>query len=153
MVRWQTNRRCYAEGGSQVTKSENEFESKAVQILGLAHVGIRVHDLPRSRQFYEFLGFKLVWGPFGSDQVTSLKHFSGLEINLIVNAPEPKSPNVLMDVLEKHAGFTHIALKVDDVVTIEAKLEAAGVSISGRRGKDALFIRDPDGNVIELAAD
>jgi lactoylglutathione lyase len=137
----------------QMAKSSQEFESDAVQILGLAHVGIRVHDFARSRQFYELLGFKLVWGPFGEDHVAALKHPSGLEINLIVNAPEPKSPNILMDVLEKYAGFTHLALKIGDVATTAAALEAAGVSISGRRGKDALFIRDPDGNVVELAAD
>ena len=81
-------------------------------VLGLAHIGIRVHDLTRSRKFYELLGFKLAWGPFGPEQVAAMTHPSGLEINLIVNAPEPKSQNVLMDVPEKHAGFTHIALKI-----------------------------------------
>jgi lactoylglutathione lyase len=122
-------------------------------VLGLAHIGIRVHDLTRSRKFYELLGFKLAWGPFGPEQVVAMAHPSGLEINLIVNAPEPKSPNVLMDVAEKHAGFTHIALKISNVAVTEAALEVAGVPISGRRGKESLFIRDPDGNVLELAAD
>jgi lactoylglutathione lyase len=122
-------------------------------VLRLAHIGIRVHDLDRSRQFYELFGFKLAWGPFGADQVTSLVHPSGLEINFIVNAPEPKSPNVLMDVPEKHAGFTHIALKIDDLAATESALASAGVAISGRRGKAALFVHDPDGNVVELAAD
>jgi hypothetical protein len=30
---------------------------------------------------------------------------------------------------------------------------AAGGALSGRRGTSAVFLRDPDGNVIELAAD
>jgi lactoylglutathione lyase len=150
IVGWRIKRRKWR---FQMAKSDREFKSDAAQILGLAHVGIRVHDLARSRQFYELFGFKLVWGPFGPDRITALKHPSGLEINLIVNAPEPKSPNILMDVLEKHAGFTHVALKIGDVVTTEAALKAVGVPISWRRGKDALFIRDPDGNVVELAAD
>ena len=72
-------------------------------VLGLAHIGIRVHDLARSRQFYELFGFKHAWGPFGPDQVSALVHPSGLEINLIVNAPVPKAPNVLMDVPAKPA--------------------------------------------------
>jgi lactoylglutathione lyase len=125
-------------------------------VLGLAHIGIRVHDLRRSRKFYELFGFKLAWGPFGPEQVAAMTHPSGLEINLIVNAPEPKSPNVLMDVPEKHAGFTHIALKISNVAETEAALVAAGVPITGRRGEtpvNALFVRDPDGNVLELAAD
>lgn len=125
-------------------------------VSGLAHIGIRVHDLTRSRKFYELFGFKHAWGPFGPEQVVAMTHPSGLEINLIVNAPEPKSPNVLMDVPEKHAGFTHIALKISDIAATEAALVAAGVSITGRRGDspvNALFVRDPDGNVLELAAD
>jgi lactoylglutathione lyase len=125
-------------------------------VQGLAHIGIRVHDLARSRQFYELFGFKHAWGPVGSEPVAALTHPSGLEINLIVNAPESKSPNVLMDVPERHAGFTHIALKIGDVAATEAALVAAGIPITGRRGEspvNALFVRDPDGNVLELAAD
>ncbi len=122
-------------------------------VSGLAHIGIRVHDRARSQQFYELFGFKHAWGPFGPEQVTALLHPSGLEINLIVNAPQPASPNILMDVPEKHAGFTHIALKIGNVAAMEADLSSAGIPISGRRGKDAVFVRDPDGNVLELAAD
>ena len=122
-------------------------------VSGLAHIGIRVHDRARSQQFYELFGFRHAWGPFGPDQVTALTHPSGLELNLIVNAPESKAPNVPMDIAAKHAGFTHIALKISNVAATEADLALAGVQISGRRGKNALFVRDPDGNVVELAAD
>ena len=125
-------------------------------VKGLAHIGIRVHDLSRSREFYERLGFSFEWGPFGPEQVAAMKHPGGLEINLIVNAPATTSPNILMDVPEKHAGFTHIALAITDISAVEAALAAAGIAISGRRGTApvrALFVRDPDGNVIELAAD
>jgi len=125
-------------------------------VTGLSHIGIRVHDLARSRAFYETLGFVFQWGPFGPEQVAGLRHASGLEINLIVNAPEPEAPNVLMDVPHKHAGFTHIALAIGSVAETEAALARAGIAISGRRGDNpvrALFVRDPDGNVIELASD
>jgi len=124
-----------------------------LSVLGLAHIGLRVHDLARAQRFYELFGFRHAWGPYGPDQVTALSHPSGLELNLIVNAPDPQAPNVLMDVPDKHAGFTHVALKIADVAATEAALAAAGVGISGRRGGDALFVRDPDGNVVELAAD
>jgi lactoylglutathione lyase len=124
-------------------------------IQGLAHVGIRVHDLDRSTAFYEILGFTRSWGPFGPDRVTAMVHPSGLEINLIVNAAAADDPNVLVDGPQKHAGITHIALKIDDVGRVEAALKHAGIAISGRRGEPAtaVFIRDPDRNVIELAAD
>jgi lactoylglutathione lyase len=125
-------------------------------VTGLSHIGVRVHDLARSRAFYEKLGFDFQWGPFGAEHVVGMRHASGLEINLIVNAPDAAAPNVLLDVPRKHAGFTHIALAVGDVTRLEAALGEAGIAISGKRGENpvrALFVRDPDGNVIELASD
>ncbi len=126
------------------------------QVTGLAHIGIRVHDLARSRAFYERLGFRWAWGPYGPEPVGAMTHASGLELNFIVNAPDAQRPNILMDVAERYAGITHLALKIADVATTESELEQAGIAVSGRRGSNpvqALFIRDPDGNVIELAAD
>jgi lactoylglutathione lyase len=122
-------------------------------VSGLSHIGIRVHDYERSRAFYERLGFVHAWGPHGPDNVAAVRHRSGLELNFIVNAPDAAAPNVLMDIDAKHAGITHIALQVSDLARVEAELAAAGVALSGRRGTSAIFVRDPDGNVIELAAD
>jgi lactoylglutathione lyase len=124
-------------------------------VTGVAHIGIRVHDLARSRAFYERLGFAFVVGPVGPEPVAILKHPSGAEINLILNAAKAATPNMLMDVPEKYAGYTHMALAVEDVGAVEAALEASGIALTGSRGdpaaKDAVFVRDPDGNVIELA--
>jgi ribosome maturation factor RimP len=122
-------------------------------VSGLAHIGIRVHDYERSRAFYERLGFAHAWGPYGPEQVAAVRHASGLELNFIINAPAATEPNVLMDVAEKHPGITHIALQVADLQAVETELAAAGVLLSGRRGTRAVFVRDPDGNVIELATD
>jgi lactoylglutathione lyase len=126
-----------------------------IPITGLAHVGIRVHDLDRSVRFYALLGFEKTLGPVGPEPVAILEHPSGLEINLVLNAPSPDAPNILMDVPEKHPGITHIALLCPDILAAKASLEAAGVTISGgpvqftptARG---IFLRDPDRNVIEL---
>ncbi len=127
--------------------------SLSQQISGLAHIGLRVHDAARSRAFYEHLGFTWAWGPYGPDNVGAMTHPSGLELNFIVNAPDAARPNILMDVAEKYPGITHIALKIADVAAAREALVAAGIAISGTRGDVALFIRDPDANVIELAAD
>jgi lactoylglutathione lyase len=126
------------------------------QVTGLSHIGIRVRDVARSRAFYERLGFVWAWGPAGPEPVAAMTHPSGLELNFIINAPDAARPNILMDVPEKYPGITHIALQVGDVMTTETELKAAGIAVSGRRGSNpvrALFVRDPDGNVIELAAD
>jgi lactoylglutathione lyase len=124
-------------------------------VTGLAHVGIRVHDLARSRAFYELLGFEFVAGPIGHEPVAILRHPAGVEINLILNAAEASAPNVLMDVDEKHAGYTHIALAVRDLAEAQASLERAGHAISEGPvtfpdGSRAIFVRDPDRNVLEL---
>jgi lactoylglutathione lyase len=125
-------------------------------VRGLAHIGIRVHDLERSRSFYERLGFIFAWGPVGPEPVAAMRHPSGLELNFILNAPSASEPNLLMDVQEKHPGITHIALEIEQIDAVERALKEEGINISGRRGVSpvrALFVRDPDGNVIELAAD
>jgi len=80
-----------------------------IPISGLAHVGIRVHDLARSLRFYELLGFTKTAGPIGPEPVAILDHPSGLEINLVLNAPAAAEPNVLMDTGAKHPGITLVA--------------------------------------------
>src|SRR5262245_6678248 len=99
--------------------------AQSVPITGLAHIGIRVHDLERSTRFYALLGFKKTVGPIGSEPVAILEHPSGVEINLILNAPSAEMPNVLMDGPEKHPGVTHIALLCPDILAAKAVLESA----------------------------
>ena len=135
--------------------TDQATKADPVPVLGLAHIGIRVHSLERSMRFYELLGFTKTAGPIGPEPVAILDHPSGLELNLVLNAPSADEPNVLMDVPEKHPGITHISLLCPDIMAAKARLEAAGVKLSGgpvRFGPkaQAIFVRDPDRNVIEL---
>ena len=130
-------------------------ETIPIPIAGMAHIGIRVHDLERSVAFYELLGFRKTVGPIGPEPVAILDHPSGVEINLVLNAPKADEPNILMDVPEKHAGITHFALLCSDILSAKEWLEAAGFPLSGgpvrfETGAQAIFVRDPDRNVIEL---
>ena len=126
-----------------------------IPISGIAHIGIRVHDLERSMAFYSVLGFEKTAGPIGPEPVAILHHPSGIELNLVLNAPKPAEPNVLMDVPEKHPGITHIALLCPDLLAAKASLATVGFPV--REGPvrftpqaEGMFVRDPDGNVIEL---
>lgn len=125
-----------------------------VGVAGFSHVGIRVHALDVSAAFYRLLGFELIAGPVGPEPVAILRHPTGVEINLILNAHPECTVNLLMDVPEKHPGLTHLALRVRDVDAARAGLAEAGVSLSGQAtfpsGARAIFLRDPDGNTIEL---
>src|SRR5579863_10122561 len=132
-----------------------DAKTDVIPIAGLAHIGIRVHDLDRAVRFYSLLGFTKTVGPLGPEPVAILDHPSGVELNLILNAPSASAPNVLMDVPEKHPGITHIALLCPDILAAKARLEAAGHPLSGgpvQFGPRArgIFVRDPDRNVIEL---
>jgi len=83
-----------------------------------------------------------------------IRHPSGVEINLILNAPDARAPNILMDIAEKHPGYTHVALAIADAEAMRDALARAGIPISGTRGGTplaAVFVRDPDRNVIEFA--
>ena len=125
-----------------------------IPIAGLAHIGIRVHDLERSLAFYRLLGFEKTLGPIGPEPVAILMHPSGLEINLVLNAPASSTPNVLMDVPVKAPGVTHFALACADITEAAKSIQAAGYTVRDRAkfptGAEAIFVRDPDGVVIEL---
>jgi lactoylglutathione lyase len=134
---------------------DDSASAATIAISGLAHIGIRVHDLARAMQFYGLLGFRLVAGPFPSAPVAILTHPSGLELNLVLNAEAQSAPNVLMDIAEKHPGITHFALACSDLLSAKSALEAAGFPITEGpvrfpTGAQAIFVRDPDRNVIEL---
>ncbi|HEB27174.1 MAG TPA: VOC family protein [Porticoccus sp.] len=124
-------------------------------ITGINHVGLRVKDLAITRSFYEKLGFKFLLGPVGPEPVAIMEHPSGVNINFILNASEKTTQNLLMDVPEKHTGFTHMALEVTDLPSVQTQLEALALMITEGPittpdGASFIFIRDPDNNVIEF---
>ncbi|MGI9289147.1 MAG: VOC family protein [Pseudomonadales bacterium] len=125
------------------------------QITRINHVGLRVRDLDNARAFYEKLGFEFIVGPIGPEPVAVMEHPTGININFILNASaDAAQHNLLMDVAEKHTGFTHIALEITDREAVERQLNAVGIAITETvelpDGTVFFFIRDPDGNVIEL---
>lgn len=125
------------------------------EISGINHVGIRVTNLDEARRFYEQLGFEFIVGPIGPEPVAIMEHPSGVNINFILNADSGIKENILMDVPEKHPGYTHMSLDVTDIKAVEAELKRLQIRIT--EGPITipdvgvmLFIRDPDNNVIEF---
>jgi len=128
------------------------------KITGINHVGIRVTSLERARRFYKQFGFEFLEGPIGPEPVAIMKHPSGVNINFILNANSGIGNNVLMDIPERHPGYTHMALNVTDIKAVQATIENLGIEITEGPvtlpdGGVMLFIRDQDRNVIEFHQD
>lgn len=116
-----------------------------MKVTQLNHVALHVADLARSDGFYvDVLGLEKIarpafgfpgsWFRLGVDQ----------ELHLIARAVEG----------ELQPRERHWALMVDDMDGFVAHLEAKGIEFTGPKarpdGAMQVFLRDPDGHVIEL---
>ena len=120
------------------------------------HIGIRVSDKAVSIAFYERLGFRTLSDTgFEKGHPIIMQHPAGVVLNLLGPADMPNDRNILMDVGEKYPGITHVSFKVASLEAAKRFLAEHGIPLSGQFSfKDlrAVFIRDPDRNVIELDA-
>lgn len=127
-----------------------------IEISRVDHVGVRVRDLERAMKFYALLGFRL-HARATNDAVAIVRNEHDVELNLVYNAnADAGGKNILMDVPDKYAGYTHLALRVASIKAAIEALRSNGVRITqgpvsfGRDGHVSVFVRDPDMNVVEL---
>lgn len=118
------------------------------RIVALLHASLLVSDLERARAFYEgILGltpsparptmdFPGVWYDLGAAQL----HL------LVLPNPDPVTGR------PAHSGHDrHVALGVAGWEDLRQALDHAGIAYTlSRSGRRALFVRDPDGNALEL---
>ncbi len=119
-----------------------------MQHLELNHVALHIKDLEASCQFYASVlrleslprpafTFPGAWFRLGTRQ----------ELHLIAGRTDPVS---------SHNRGNHFALRVDDLEAWERHLERRGIAFQPRKqrpdGPWQVFLRDPDGHVIELFA-
>ncbi|MGA1212323.1 MAG: VOC family protein [Solirubrobacterales bacterium] len=118
----------------------------------LIHTCYRVLDLERSITFYEGLGLKEMGRlPIGDEAVNAYLGFEGdgprLELTFNFGRKEP---------YEIGSGYGHIAIQVDDLDRVLARLSLAGVEPEkppytvAADGPRLCFVRDPDGYRVEL---
>ena len=127
-----------------------------LDIESVNHVGIRVAEKERSVAFYGALGFAFKSDAgFLDGHPIVMKHSSGVILNLLGPANASEGSNILMDAEKKHSGITHVALTVASIEVARSFMEANDIAITGSfsfGNMSAIFIRDPDRNVIELDA-
>ena len=127
-----------------------------LEIQNVNHVGIRVSQKQASIDVYAVLGFELL-NDVGFEQghPVIMKHACGVVLNLLGPATVDGDTNILMDVDEKHTGITHVALTVSSIDHARSFVAENDIAITGSfsfGNMSAIFIRDPDRNVIELDA-
>jgi len=128
-----------------------------IEIEQYDHLGIRVADAARAIAFYESIGFRLL-KKVEHDAVVIMKNSADIEINLILNGVDlTGGRNILMDVPDKHPGYTHVAFRVAHINPVIADLKEKGIRITQGPvtfgdGHVSVFVRDPDRNVIEFRA-
>lgn len=129
----------------------------------LDHVALTVSDMDRALAFYqgllgcEVLGqlllesdtFKLVYLRKGGAYLELFAHRSTPERS----DERPAAPGTA----STEGGFQHLAFHTDDVDGVAATLEAAGVPFvqpprDAPGGVRLAFVRDPDGNQVELVS-
>jgi catechol 2,3-dioxygenase len=121
----------------------------------LGHVVFYVKDLERSLGFYrDLLRFKEVGHIFdgAASALTSGRTHHELLLIQVGDAPGPPSG--------RRRGLYHIGIKVgdslDELREAKRELEQAGISIDGMSDhtvSQSLYLKDPDGNEIELYVD
>ena len=121
----------------------------------LGHVVFYVKELERSLAFYrDLLGFKEVGRIFEGKAAALTSGRTHHELLLIEVGDAPVPPR------GRRLGLYHIGIKVGDSLeelrTAKRELERAGVPIEGMSDhtvSQSLYLRDPDGNEVELYVD
>jgi catechol 2,3-dioxygenase-like lactoylglutathione lyase family enzyme len=126
-------------------------------LKGVLETALYVDDLARARAFYEEL--------FGLEPVFADERLCAFEIaaaSVLLLFPRGKTLETVVmpgGTIPPHDGHgpLHVAFAIgaDDLADWERRLEAQGVAIEGRtvwpRGGTSLYLRDPDGHLLELA--
>jgi catechol 2,3-dioxygenase len=138
-----------------LTSAVPDFASKPIDPrVDIGHVHLKVADLDRSLAFYcGILGFELQQR-IGDDaafvSAGGYHHHIGLNTWHSRGAPSPPT---------RTTGLFHLAIRYPDRHTLAdalRRLERAGIRLEGASDhgvSEALYLRDPDGNGIELYCD
>jgi catechol 2,3-dioxygenase-like lactoylglutathione lyase family enzyme len=111
-------------------------------VAQLDHCSVVITDVARSRRFYgEILGLREIAPPRTFDFTVVWYDLGNMHVHLLLKEkPDSISPR-------------HFALRVADVAAAREYFKEKGVTVEETTpipGADRFFIRDPDGNRIEI---
>jgi catechol 2,3-dioxygenase-like lactoylglutathione lyase family enzyme len=127
-----------------------EEETAMVKLKAIRHTGVKITDVTKAKEFYgQILGMTELPRP-ELPIPGAWYECNGVQVHLIGdNAKMRDIPGV----------GAHIAVQVEDLEQAKAELTARGIAFQeltpppSMRANPVLFVRDPDGNVVELRTD
>jgi catechol 2,3-dioxygenase-like lactoylglutathione lyase family enzyme len=140
---------------------------KDAAVSAFNHVGQCVTDLERSKKFYvDVLGFEpwreLTFPDSPSDRLLRLTppvgmtasylRMDGFVLELLHFAGSGAAPLPFRERTMNEPGLTHVSVSVDDIADTCRKVLEYGGEVLEDTSMDgmAIFVRDPDGQLIEL---
>jgi catechol 2,3-dioxygenase-like lactoylglutathione lyase family enzyme len=114
----------------------------SLQVTQIDHVSVLITDVERSRRFYrDLLGLKEIAKPRTFNFVALWFELGNQQLHLLrKDQPDSRSPR-------------HFALRVQDLQQARSYMRERGLPMEETTvipGCDRFFIRDPDGNRIEI---
>ena len=113
--------------------------------MGLRHLALKTRDLRVTERFYvDVLGLTIAFPHRGMLFLASPGGDDLLNFVPTRRAFDPRA-----------GGLDHFGLHVESArwPAVQAALRRARVAVRGRRGRDAVYIRDPNGYTVELYRD
>jgi catechol 2,3-dioxygenase len=122
-------------------------------IKRVGHVVLKMRDLDKAKQFYvDFLGMTIGNEKPGAGMFLRFNDYHH-DIAIFKTGDDAESPK------ENQVGLVHVALVCDGDATVRGYYDRAkemGIEIEGWTDHDithSLYLRDPEGNLIELYAE
>lgn len=142
---------------NRMTRKEFDMTGK----ISLHHIALSVRDAQASIEFYSHFGFTeaVVWR---ADDATlaihQLMNHEGVMLELFVYAASVQKPrihNTVGNNLEE-IGIKHLGMRVDNLDEFRVAINGIGEVtdiVMGRTGFRYFFVKDPDGNWVEVVED
>lgn len=113
--------------------------------MGLRHLSLKTRDLKATERFYaEVLGLRVAFRHRG---MVFLRTPGASDLLDFCQVSEVFDPDA--------GGFDHLGIHVDRkrFRMLQERLNAAGVTLTGRRGRWGIYFKDPNGYTVEVYAD
>ena len=123
-----------------------------IKLKSVRHAGVPVSDVKKSKSFYKMLGFEEIERPKIKGIPGAWYECNGTQVHLIGQRNEMAAKNL-------PGVGTHIALQVEDLEEAKKALKRRKIEFSeftppaSMGGGPVLFLKDPDGNAVELRTD